>query len=284
MNKAAVVIFTYRKDYVLHEVFQAINKYNPPRLYIVCNAPANEGESEMVNTVRKAIAAFNFTTPPQLLLAEHHRPGREIFNFGLQPVFRKEEQVIVLEDDTVPTLSFFDFCNYFLEKYSADESIGCISGCNLNAVQQPELYFKSDYCLPCWGWATWRRAWNYYREDCSLWAENRALVSATLLKQDDYFIKILDRYSKRLISWDIQWNLALWATGKKNLVPGVNLVTNKGFGHKSTFTQKQNSAFGQLPAFNCEADKMELRSDSELEKAQYLKIKELFTEIGEAGL
>lgn len=45
-------------------------------------------------------------------------------------VFDNEEQAIILEDDCVPSVAFFEYCDFFLDKYKEDKSIGFISGAN----------------------------------------------------------------------------------------------------------------------------------------------------------
>ena len=40
---------------------------------------------------------------------------------GFSWVFEKEEQAIILEDDCIPNLDFFRYCDEMLEKYKDDE-------------------------------------------------------------------------------------------------------------------------------------------------------------------
>ena len=89
---------------------------------------------------------------------------------GLDYVFENEEMAIILEDDTLPDPSFFNFCEELLERYKHDKRVAHISGCNLhsNAVN-----FKESYCFSSivniWGWATWKRAWIHYDINMPSW-------------------------------------------------------------------------------------------------------------------
>ena len=82
---------------------------------------------------------------------------------GLDEVFKHEECAIILEDDTLPDLSFFTFSTELLLKYENDPRISHISGCNLFA---DSLKMRESYCfssiINIWGWATWRRSWKNY--------------------------------------------------------------------------------------------------------------------------
>ena len=53
-------------------------------------------------------------------------------------VFDNEEQAIILEDDCVPSVAFFEYCDFFLDKYKEDKSIGFISGANYLKNYVPE--------------------------------------------------------------------------------------------------------------------------------------------------
>lgn len=49
---------------------------------------------------------------------------------GFSWVFEKEEQAIILEDDCIPNLDFFRYCDEMLEKYKDDERVMMVSGSN----------------------------------------------------------------------------------------------------------------------------------------------------------
>ena len=71
-------------------------------------------------------------------------------------VFDNEEQAIILEDDCVPSVAFFEYCDFFLDKYKEDKSIGFISGANYLKNYVPEK--ENEMCIRdrCFSWfRTW---------------------------------------------------------------------------------------------------------------------------------
>ena len=79
---------------------------------------------------------------------------------GLDWVFERVEETIILEDDTVPDPSFFRFASELLEKYWDHLDIGSISGDNYDDPRDwpgPESYRFTRY-HHAGGWATWARA------------------------------------------------------------------------------------------------------------------------------
>ena len=77
--------------------------------------------------------------------------------------FQYQKEIIVLEDDIIPTKSF-KFCDNLLIKYKKNKKISHITGCNVNDKITRNLknnYFLSKYSN-IWGWATWKDRWSDY--------------------------------------------------------------------------------------------------------------------------
>jgi hypothetical protein len=132
--------------------------------------------------------------------------------------FENVEQGIVLEDDCVPSASFYRFCQELLEHYRAESRIMHIGGANVQYGRRrgPGSYYYSRY-PNVWGWASWRRAWHWY--DFSL------------------------RPSWRLEdTWDTQWQLSIEKAGGLAVVPNTNLVKNIGFRPDATHTTGRERA------------------------------------------
>ncbi len=74
------------------------------------------------------------------------------------------DKLIILEDDCVPSLSFFPFCKEMLDRYEHDTRVSMIAGFNTDEVSPDvgsDYFFTSVFSI--WGWATWRRvaeAWD----------------------------------------------------------------------------------------------------------------------------
>jgi hypothetical protein len=166
---------------------------------------------------------------------------------GLDWFFSQVECGIVLEDDCVPSLSFFNFCEIMLNKYENDFRIWHIGGvCNLNSNDfiEDSSYYFSNYAH-IWGWATWSNRWTFY---------NRDIKNLHLFKRFK-FLKTLTHsiYSRELWTysfnssrlgmvdtWDYQWYYTIWSNGGLTILPKINLISNIGFGSASTHTKSSN--------------------------------------------
>ncbi len=173
---------------------------------------------------------------------------------GLDWVFQTVEQAIILEDDCVPHPTFFRFCGELLAKYRDDERITTITGYNFQFGHKRTdySYYFSRYCH-VGGWATWRRAWQYYDVDMKIWPS---------IREGKWIQHILGhnriatrwaktfeaRYNGELDTWDTQWLFASRIQSGLGIIPNVNLIHNIGFRPDGAHTTSDNHPLANLPA------------------------------------
>ena len=172
---------------------------------------------------------------------------------GISWAFGLVDRAIILEDDCVPSASFFPYCGELLERYKDDERVMMISGDNqlFGEAGTDDSYYFSRY-IHAWGWATWRRAWAKFDLEMKGWPEirDRRLF-------DRYFEGASERYYWRSLfqyvyegnidTWDYQWVYSIWANSGLCVAPQVNLVKNIGFDGQATHT-KGKSIISSLSA------------------------------------
>ncbi len=171
---------------------------------------------------------------------------------GLDWVFDTVEQAIILEDDCLPHPSFFRFCQDLLDYYRNDKRIMAISGDNFQFGRKRTeySYYFSRY-NHIWGWASWRRAWQYYDLKMKLWQEisDGSWLESILGKTQavKYWTKIFQTYyDGKIDTWDYPWTFACWIQNGLTILPNVNLVSNIGFGEDATHTSSSKSRAANL--------------------------------------
>jgi hypothetical protein len=173
---------------------------------------------------------------------------------GLDWVFGRGKEAIILEDDCLPHATFFRFCEELLDRFRDDERVMAISGDSFQfgESRSEHSYYYSRY-PHCWGWASWRRAWRHYDEEMELWPLIRdgdwlrdILGDRRAVK---YWTRILDRsYVGHFDTWDYGWTLACWVQSGLTILPTVNLVSNIGFGAQATHT-KVKGRLAEVPTY-----------------------------------
>ena len=152
--------------------------------------------------------------------------------------FTEREEVIILEDDTLPSAGFFEYCKKMLPTYRDKSEVGMICGSRHVPRSMLEGSFFSHWPV-IWVWAAWRRTWELYEPsidsgNCNIDSIRNILPPGF----NDSFAQWLSASLKEikrgsLDTWDIQLAWALLKRHKLNLYPSVNLVTNIGRPGKS---------------------------------------------------
>jgi len=168
--------------------------------------------------------------------------------------FENVEEGIILEDDCLPSQSFFWFCQELLKYYRDDTRIITISGNNFqfgNKIGNASYYFSNFGLI--WGWATWKRAWRYYDVEMKTFPQfkNEGQIKNIFLskKIQNYYIKIFDKvYKGEINTWDYQLLYSRWVVRGLSVHPNINLVQNIGFRIDSTHTTNSNSKLKNVSA------------------------------------
>lgn len=258
-NTPVLMIIFNRPD-TTRMVFEAIRAVKPPRLYIAADGPrpGKESDIEQCRETRKIVREVDWDCEVKTLFRDIN------LNCGKAPAsamtwfFEHEEAGIILEDDCLPSQSFFWFCQELLERYRDDDRVMHIGGNNfLNGWRKDRDYsYYFSRCGHVWGWATWRRAWAKFDFKISLYEK---------LKQKGYFenffmnplekIYRLSKFDKTIAAngsadwWDYQWDFARYAQSGLAIIPEKNLVKNIGFGDNATHTKRSNSKHAHMEAF-----------------------------------
>lgn len=240
MLSTPVVLFIFNRPDLTRTVFEQIARAQPRQLFIVADGPRTNAELDLCTRTREIVDQVDWNCQLQIDFSDKNLGCGRRISSGLDWVFSEVNEAIILEDDTLPSDSFFTFCQVLLERYRDDERVMRISGNNFQfgQVRSNYSYHFSKYGA-CWGWATWRRTWQYYDHRLGLWPEFKR---AGLLEQIctdpfelQFWIDIFDgMHADPPLSdtWDYQLEFACWSQGGLAAEPSVNLVSNIGFGRE----------------------------------------------------
>ncbi len=159
---SVLLLFHARPDN-FGQVWKEVKKARPARLFLYQDGP-REQKNDMpgILACRELVCDENIDWE-----CEVHRNYQE-HNQGCDPseylsqqwAFSLTDKCIVLEDDDVPSQSFFIFCKEMLDRYENDERITLISGFNTESrnmdIAGNESYFFTR-AFSIWGWASWAR-------------------------------------------------------------------------------------------------------------------------------
>lgn len=237
-------------------VFNQLKQLKPRKLYISADGPRKhkEGEAEKCRLTREVVNQIDWECDVKKLFNDDNLGCKKAVSNAITWFFENEEQGIILEDDVVPSNSFFNFCSDLLDYYKNDNSIMHISGNNFfsNRMNIQASYYFSIY-PHIWGWATWRRAWQLFDPSIIDFPEYKSnkFIEKTLKekKEKKYWLKKFELvYNNKIDTWDYQWLYAIWKNKGLCITPVRNLATNIGFRDDATHTVKKNSKLAEIPS------------------------------------
>lgn len=254
-----ILFLVFNRLDVTKQVFESIKKARPTKLYIACDGPreSKEEESRKVDALRTyLLESIDWDCSLQTLFRERNLGCKKAVSGAIDWFFANEEQGIILEDDCLPSQSFFQFCEEMLEKYKSDLRVWHVAGNNFHFdwIRDPDNSYYFSYYGSIWGWATWRSRWKHYRVEMDGYSELKDKGYLIDLfgnkKEANFRIDSFERIVKGMNTWDFQWVYTRLTNSGLSIVPEKNLVKNLGFGDDATHTFTKNDKRANMPYFD----------------------------------
>jgi hypothetical protein len=251
--KTPILFLIFNRPDTSIKVFEKIRQAKPKKLYLACDGPRKKEDEKKIKKVREIVTKVDWPCEVKTLFREKNLGCKIGVSSGITWFFKHEEKGIILEDDCVPHLDFFAFCENLLDYYSNDERVSVIAGSNFQNGQWrgDASYYFSKY-NHCWGWASWRRAWKNYQNFISFWPAWKK--SSNWLK---YFPDKVERrywenifklvHINKIDSWAYPWTASTWYKNGLTVIPNENLVSNIGFGEDATHTKSNKDKNLNMP-------------------------------------
>lgn len=199
-------------------------------VFVFCDGARSDSDRDAVRETRSLVKE---KLPSATIVERERNLGlAESVISGVTQCVNEWGRAIVLEDDLVLSPTLLEYFNQALDHYEPVPRVAHISGYMFPVRNQvPELFFYRE--MTCWGWATWKRAWDKLDQDPSrLLAKIRArnVQHEFDVKGTISFTTMLEKQCKAEIdSWAIRWYATNFLIGGLALHPGKSLVSNKGF-------------------------------------------------------
>ncbi len=242
--KTPVLFLVFNRPDSTEKVFNEIRKAEPKQLFIAADGPREGNQNDEINCkkVIEIVKSVNWSCEVKTLFREKNLGCKYGVSGAIDWFFKNVEEGIILEDDCLPSQSFFWYCQELLEKYRFNKKIFSISGRNHLGKWKSE---KADYFFSTggiWGWATWKRAWKhldiellkfYEKESQKKLKEFRKKCPA---KGKEIIIGCKKIIKNNLSSWAYPWFFSRIINDGYSIISSKNQVKNIGFGSNATHT------------------------------------------------
>ncbi len=231
-----VLLIFFARPGCFAQVFEQVKKARPSKLLLYQDGPrdGNIKDMEGIAKCREIVADIDWE-------CEVHRYYQEK-NVGCDPsgyiahvwAMSIVDKCIKLEDDCVPSQSFFPFCKELLDKYEHDERINMICGMNnIEITDTPYSYVFSE-TGSIGGWATWRRVVDEWEGDYAFLDDKYAMACIA-----DHFQEQGVNPKSKFNTWhtnrlsgvehfETLGGVNQFLKHRLNIVPAQNMITNIG--------------------------------------------------------
>lgn len=230
----SVLILFFNRPEQLGQVFEQVRKARPSRLFLYQDGPRGPHDLPGIEACRKVVADVDWVCEVHTLYQE--------CNYGCDPsefisqkwAFSLTDKCVVLEDDDVPSVSFFSFCKEMLDRYEHDTRITMVSGFNVEeqtADVDSDYFFTTNFSI--WGWASWRRVVDQWDERYT-WLDDPQTVAdiRSLSRERGYRDDFLPMSRRHRAQGKAFYETIFWAhlllSGGLCIVPRRNMINNLG--------------------------------------------------------
>lgn len=251
-----VAFIIFNRPEKTRSVFTEIAKAKPRKLFVIADGPRKDHPSDIqkCQDARSVIDDIDWECEVFKNFADENLGCGKRPATGISWVFDHVDRSIILEDDCLPHPTFFRFCDELLEKYKDNPKIMQINGSNLQLEKKrtADSYYFSSANI-CWGWATWRRAWDCYDINIEKWPQVKKGTWLMDIVNDreaaEYWGQIFDHAYEGagdVSYWDYQWRFSFWLNNGFAISPRDPLISNIGFDNSGTHTIYSNDPYANI--------------------------------------
>ncbi|MBQ8429658.1 MAG: hemolysin activation protein [Clostridia bacterium] len=237
----AVLILFFNRPKMLSKVFEQVKIARPSKLYLFQDGARENrpDDIENVQKCREVVAEIDWDCEVHINYQEKNNGCDPSEYLAQKWMFETEEMGIILEDDDVPSQSFFPYCKELLEHYKNDQRINMVCGMNnLEKYDSPYDYvFTTTETIT--GWATWKRVIDEWVDHVAFLENEYYVEKFKDFYRDQFNVKKRIKFYQRQNEEGIAYYESILSTNAKmnsrlNIVPCRNLISNIGNEGEST--------------------------------------------------
>lgn len=237
---APIVLFVYKRPLQTKETLEALYNNTLAKdsvLFIYADGAKENTDNKAIKDIeetREILKSKQWCKEVHIIESKQNKGLARSITEGVTDIVNKYGKVIVLEDDIVTAPCFLSYMNEALDLYQKEEKVMHIAGFvpyTTGAEQLPDTYFLRF--MSCWGWATWKRAWDKISLDSEyLYKEitrHKDFSHFNLEGIIDSDLQLEANYRGRLKTWAVKWYASIFLNNGLCLYPKGSVVQNIGF-------------------------------------------------------
>lgn len=244
MPLAPIALFVYNRPAHTRQTVEALLANDlaaDSDLHVFSDAPKTDADINRVAKVREYVHGICGFRNVTILERDQNLGLASSIISGVARIVNEYGRVIVLEDDIVTSPHFLTYMNDGLDLYENEKKVASIHAyCYPIKEKLPDTFFLRG--ADCWGWATWKRAWQHFCPDGEKLLEqikHRGELMNFDLEGKAFFSRMLkDQIDGKIDSWAVRWHASAFLDGLYTLYPGESLVINIGIDGSGTHCRR----------------------------------------------
>lgn len=237
MKFAPLVLLVYNRTWHTKKTLDALAlnmEAKESSLYIFCDGPKGNATDKVRQEILEVrLLAKNENRFKNVIVTEYeeNRGLADSVVNAVSDIVNLYGKVIVLEDDIITSPLFLKYMNDSLTLYEFDDRVYHISGYMFPVKKRlPSTFFYNT--ASCWGWGTWRRAWDSFNDDAGYLLneiQKMNLVSSFDIENSyNFFNDLTMNADGRLKTWAVKWYASFFIKNGFSLHPYPSFTNNIG--------------------------------------------------------
>jgi hypothetical protein len=233
MTLSPIALFAYNRPEHTRKTLESLManaEFSDSSLYVFCDGAKRKKDIPLVQATRESIRSYELDNATIIERDKNLGLANSIIT-GVTELCNKYGRVIVVEDDLYLSPYFLKYMNTALDIYEKYGKVMHISGYMFPVKGElPDTFFYRS--TSCWGWGTWKRAWDRFEPDVHKllagFQDEKKRWEFDIHGSIDYYKMLKHQASGKVDSWAIRWYASVFLNGGLCLHPGTSLVNNIG--------------------------------------------------------
>ena len=250
IREVPVVLFVYNREEHVKRTLEYLNRNTGVEdtvLFIFSDGP-KKGEEQRIMNVRNTLYSFTKDNCFKKVYLEESKINRGLAGSviqGVTNVFEKYDEVIVIEDDLLTTVDFYQYMKDALGYYKEDKRVWSITGYSPR-MKRLEKTSHQVYTSPragSWGWGTWKDRWETIDWDVSDYDgfKNDEKQRRQFDRRSPGMTHMLDlQMQGKIDSWAIRWCYQQHKNDMYTINPVKSKIMNIGNDGTGTHNETDN--------------------------------------------
>lgn len=229
-----VSVAIWTRPALQREQFEVLRKARPSVLFLISDGGRNGREAALIAESRAVFDDIDWRCTVHKLFWDSNQGMYSVSRQSGSYKWSVADRMIFLEDDIIPSVSYFRFCKEMLDKYEDDLRVLGVCGMNHEGITEGadcDYLFSREASI--WGMAVWRRTIENRHFDYSGKTYALKTISDAASLNPDFRRRLQgyadsDVYEGHVAGGEFWYAFDVFAQNQLYVVPTKNLISNKG--------------------------------------------------------